>query len=115
MKISSSTYDKLKFVALIVLPALAAFYLGFGNLWEFPETEKVATSIMLVDGLLGALLQIDNARFKKDPQRLDGYLGSTGVDPDTGIPDLQLVVTTDPRELVKSKNAILKIGLPPAS
>lgn len=110
---SNKAYDVLKFIALVVLPALAVLYMGLGQIWEWPETEKVAGSIVLVDTFLGALLQISTKKYNNDPNALDGYLYSNTVDEDTGLPDLKLMVTTPPDELLNGKRARLKIGPPP--
>lgn len=113
MTISNKAYDILKFIALVLLPAVASLYLGLGELWEWPETDKVVASIVLVDTFLGVLLQLNTVKYRNDVSRMDGYLAANGSDPDTGIPNLKLVITTSPEELLSSKTATLKIGQPP--
>ena len=115
MNLSNKTYDVLKFIAMVVLPALAALYLGFGQIWDWPETEKVAASIVLFDTFLGTILQIDSVKYKNDPSRMDGFLTANGVNEDTGIPNLQLVITTPPEDLLSKDAARLRIGDPPKS
>lgn len=62
---SNKTYDTLKWVAQILLPALAVFYLALGGFWDFvPEPEKVAGTIMAVDALLGVLLGISGKQYQ---------------------------------------------------
>lgn len=107
---NNKTYDMLKFVALIVLPALAVLYLGLGQLWEWPATDKVVGTITILDTFLGALLQISTAKYNNNP---DGYLDANGANPDTGIPNLTLTVTKPPEELLSGKTARLKIGPAP--
>lgn len=114
MQLNSKVYDRLKFFALIVLPAFAAFYLGLGQVWEWPRTEEIVTSIALFDAFIGAILQISNHKYKNDSSRIDGFLTASGVDEDTGIPNLRLVVTTPPNELLVGHTALLKIGEPPS-
>lgn len=113
MKFSNKAYDSLKFVALILLPALAVLYFGLGQEWGWPSTGKVVASITLLDTFLGALLQISTSKFNNEPQAVVGYLDSNGVDPDTGIPHLALTVTTHPSEILNAEHAILKVGPPP--
>lgn len=57
-------YDIAKFVAQIVLPAVAAFYLGLAQYWAIPYPEAISGTIMLVDTLLGAVLQISSISYK---------------------------------------------------
>lgn len=66
MKFNNKTYDTLKQVALIVLPALATFYGSLGKIWEFPMTEQVVLTITALDTFLGALLGISNINYKKE-------------------------------------------------
>jgi hypothetical protein len=63
---SNRVYDLLKFLALIALPAIAAFYVGLAQLWGWPNGELIGATIMLVDTLLGALLQVSSANYKKE-------------------------------------------------
>lgn len=65
MKLSNKLYDVLKWVALVVLPALSALYLGLSGIWGFPYGEQVSGTIALIDTFLGALLGISSAQYKK--------------------------------------------------
>lgn len=114
MTLSNKLYDRLKFLAMVGLPALAALYLGLGQLWNWPETEKVVASIVLVNTFLGALLRLSTAKYKRNLSNYDGFLSATGVDEITGHPNLNLVVTTPPAELLASDVVRLKVGPPPA-
>lgn len=60
----NKTYDTLKFIAQIVLPAIATFYVTLANLWKFfPYPQEISGTIMAVDTLLGALLMISSANY----------------------------------------------------
>lgn len=109
MNLSNKTYDLLKFIALIALPAVATLYLGLGELWDFPNTEAVAGSIVLVDTFLGALLQLSSGK----ASNIEGYLDSEGVDPDTGLPNLKMTITKPPDEILQSNMIRLKVGAVP--
>ena len=54
---TNKTYDRLKFVAQVVLPALATLYTALAAAW-FPHTEAVVGTITAVDLFLGSLLGI---------------------------------------------------------
>ena len=62
---SNKIYDILKFVAQIVLPALATFYVTIANIWSLPFGEQISGTIMAVDTLLGAVLMISSSNYKK--------------------------------------------------
>ena len=61
----NKTYDILKWVAMIVLPALSALWLGLSNLWGFPYGEEIAGTITLVDTFLGAVLMVSTSQYNK--------------------------------------------------
>lgn len=62
---SNKVYDVLKFIAQIVLPALATFYVTIAGIWGLPYGEQISGTIMAVDLLLGAILGISSAQYKK--------------------------------------------------
>lgn len=63
---SNKVYDILKFLAQIVLPALATFYVSIASIWGLPLGDEVSRTIMAVDTLLGAVLMISTAQYKKN-------------------------------------------------
>lgn len=65
MAMNNKIYDVLKWVAMIVLPALATLYLGLSNVWGLPYGEEISTTITLVNTFLGAVLMISNTQYKK--------------------------------------------------
>ena len=64
MKMSNKLYDILKFIAQIVLPAIATFYVTIASIWALPLGDEISRTVMAVDTLLGALLMISNANYK---------------------------------------------------
>ena len=62
---NNKVYDVLKWIAMIVLPALATLYLGLSNVWGLPFGEEISTTITLVNTFLGAVLMISNTQYKK--------------------------------------------------
>lgn len=64
-KISDKTYDILKWIALIVLPAIGTFYFAIAGIWGLPYAEQIVGTITAIDTLLGALLGISTAQYKK--------------------------------------------------
>ncbi len=62
---SNKAYDVLKFIAQIVLPALATFYVTLSSLWGLPYAEQISGTIMAVDTLMGAVLMISSNKYNK--------------------------------------------------
>lgn len=66
MKFNETTYDILKWIGRIVLPALAVLYATIGNIWRLPFTEEIPTTITAIDVFLNALLGISSENYYKD-------------------------------------------------
>ena len=60
MKISNKLYDILKWVVIIVLPAVATLYAA---VWAWPYANEVVTTITAADTFLGAVLCISAATY----------------------------------------------------
>jgi hypothetical protein len=60
-----STYKFLKWVATVVLPAVATFYAGLGALWGWGNITPVVGTMTLTDTLLGSLLQLSSINYNK--------------------------------------------------
>ena len=65
MTLNSKVYDILKWVTMIVLPALATAYVGLAAIWGWPYADEVAKTTAVVCALLGALLGISTAEYNK--------------------------------------------------
>lgn len=63
--LKDSVYDTLKWVTMIVLPALATAYVGLASIWGWPYADEVAKTTAVVCTLLGALLGISTAQYNK--------------------------------------------------
>ena len=66
MKLPDKLYDILKWVTMIVLPALATAYVGLAAIWSWPFADEVAKTTAVICTLLGALLGISTAQYYKD-------------------------------------------------
>ena len=66
MTLNNKTYDILKWIALIVLPAIATLYSGLANIWGFPYGNEIVCTITAIDTFLGALLGVSTKNYNKD-------------------------------------------------
>lgn len=57
---SNKTYDILKYIAQIGLPALGALYFALAKIWGFPYGTEIVGTIAAIDAFLGALLGISS-------------------------------------------------------
>lgn len=66
MKIPDHIYDVLKWIVMIVFPALTTAYVGLAAIWRWPFPEEVAKTSAIICALLGALLGISTAEYRKN-------------------------------------------------
>ena len=66
--LNNRVYDVLKWVVMIVIPALTTAYVGLAAIWTWPYPEEVAKTSAVVCTLLGALLGISTAEYNKSNQ-----------------------------------------------
>lgn len=66
MKLSNKAYDILKWVAALLLPALATLWLTLSSIWGLPYGEEIGLTISAVDLFLGAILGISSANYKRE-------------------------------------------------
>lgn len=64
MIFNNKVYDALKWIALILLPALATLYGALAPTWGWPYAEQIVYTITAIDTFLGALLGISNLQYK---------------------------------------------------
>lgn len=65
MKLSNKVYDVIKWIAMILIPAISSLYFGLAQIWGFPYAEQIVGSLAVVDTFLGAILGISSATYKK--------------------------------------------------
>lgn len=63
--LSDNVYTILKWLTMIVLPALATAYVGLASIWGWPYADEVAKTTAVICTLLGALLGISTAQYNK--------------------------------------------------
>lgn len=71
MVFSNAVYDKLKWIALILLPALSVLYLSLAKFWPIPYPEEISGTIMAIDVFLGAILQISSNNYNNNQKEIE--------------------------------------------
>lgn len=65
MKLNDKIYDVLKWVVMIVLPAVAALYAALAPVWGWPRPDDVVLTLNAVTAFAGAILGISTAQYNK--------------------------------------------------
>lgn len=66
MKLTGKTYDTLKALAQLWLPAAGTLYFALAGLWGLPAAEEVVGTIVAVDTFLGVILGISSSNFSSE-------------------------------------------------
>ena len=82
MKLPDSVYNILKWITMIVLPALATAYVGLSAIWGWPYADEIAKTTAVICTLLGALLGISTAQYNRDIQFEDEEDADVKIWPD---------------------------------
>lgn len=63
---NNKVYDILKWIALVVLPAIGTLYFALSGIWGFPYGEQIVGTITAIDTFLGALLGLSSINYYKE-------------------------------------------------
>lgn len=69
---SNKTYDILKWIAMILLPAAITLFGTIGSVLGWDFTDKVITIAVAVDTFLGTILGISSSNYRKKGADADG-------------------------------------------
>lgn len=100
MTFDNKTYDKLKWIAQYLLPAIGTLYFALARIWNLPYASEVVGTITAVDTFLGVLLGISSANYEGDGNILVNAQDEDGV---------CLEFDRDPNEMVDGEKVTLRI------
>lgn len=66
MKFSNSTYDVLKWVTMLALPALATLLTSLGVIWGIELAPQLADTVVAVNAALAMCLGISTINYHKE-------------------------------------------------
>lgn len=69
LKLSDKTYDVLKWVALLFLPAIGTLYFTLSGIWGLPYGEQIVGTITAIDTFLGAIIGITSTSYSKSAKK----------------------------------------------
>jgi putative holin Dp-1 len=104
--LSNKVYDGLKFLAMILLPALASLYFALAPIWNLPNAESVVGTITVVDTFLGGLLKVSNKSYDASESKYDGDIH---VEATPEGKKLTLALNGDPDTLDSQKQIVFKV------
>lgn len=65
MKLPDKTYNVLKWITIIALPAIGTLYFALAGIWGFPYGEQIVGTVTAVETCLGVLLGLSTVQYNK--------------------------------------------------
>lgn len=65
MIFNNRVYDCLKWISLVVLPAVATLYGVLSKIWGLPYGSEIVATITAIDVFLGTLLGVSSIQYAK--------------------------------------------------
>lgn len=104
---ANSLYDKLKFIAQVLLPALGTLYFTLAGIWNLPAAESVVGTVVAIDTFLGVILHISTGRYNTATEK--SKTGDIVITEKDGKKVFSLELTGDPNELEKQPLITFKV------
>ena len=102
---NNQTYDILKRLALIIIPAFATFVNAAGMVWGLPYTNEITATITAFGVFLGAALGVSSKNYEPETH------GNLVV---TGSNDVYADFAAEPANLKDGETIVLKVTKPEA-
>lgn len=71
MKFSNKTYDILKWIAMLLLPALSVAVKQIFKIWMLPYGDQIGETISVINALLSACLGISSIRYTTEQELIE--------------------------------------------
>lgn len=106
--LNDKTYNLLKWLAQIGLPAVGALYFGLAQIWGLPNAEAVVGTITVVDVFLGVLLGLSASAYQRSEAKYDGDVNvEVG---DDGRKILMLELNRSPVDFDTKQELVFKVN-----
>lgn len=104
MKITNKSYDIIKWIVVIVIPAVITLYSTLGGIWDFPYVQEITGTLAAIDVFLGVIMKISSVSYNKE---YDGVLHVDTVNDEAT--DKYLFEVDDLDQLTNKDRITLKI------
>jgi hypothetical protein len=101
-------YDRMKFVAQILLPGLGSLYFGLAGIWHLPYADQIVGTVVVLDTFLGVILGISMINYNRSDEK---YAGIIEVSEDEDNVRYLAGVRDGVDNLSEKKEALFKVEL----
>lgn len=103
--LGDKTYDRLKWLVVIILPAAGTLYFALATIWGLPSAEQVLGTVLAIQAFLGAALGISSVQYKNSDARFDGSVTLS----ENERTHIVAVEGIHPEEMAKKDEVTLKV------
>lgn len=65
-KMKNETYNKIKWIVTVILPAFSVFYGTIGKCWNIPYTSEICVCISALALFLGTCIGISSVQYRRE-------------------------------------------------
>ena len=66
MKLPNKVYDALKWIALLLLPALGTLYGTLSGIWGLPYGKEIVSTLSAIALFIGAIIGVSTVSYNKE-------------------------------------------------
>jgi len=63
---SNKTYDILKYLALVVCPALCTLVAAIAVIWQIPHTDEIVATLAAINTFIGSIVVYNKSKWDKE-------------------------------------------------
>ncbi len=105
--LNNKLYNFLKFLTVVLLPAVGALYFALAAVWGLPAAEQILGTLAAIQVFIGATMGISSKQYENSG---DKYAGEINVQdtPDKTVYSLDL--KTHPEDLSDGQDVVFKVN-----
>jgi Putative phage holin Dp-1 len=100
-------YARMKFAAMVLVPALSTLYFTLGTIWGLPAVEQVVGTLAALNTFQGVLLGISNKNYNASDVKFDGTVVVETTE--SGGKMYTLELNSDPELIDQKKSLSFKV------
>lgn len=105
--LSNRVYDFLKYLTVVILPAVGALYFALAAVWGLPAAEQVLGTLAAIQVFIGATMGISSKQYEKSGAK---YAGEINVDETPEKTKFSLDLKDHPDDLIGKDEVVFKVN-----
>src|SRR4051794_21878160 len=106
--LGDKVYGIVKFLTIVVLPAIGTLYFALSGIWGLPDAQEVLGTILAIEAFIGAVLGISSQQYKNSDARYSGDINI--VEHPDGEKTTSVAFNQHPAELDQKDEAVFKVN-----